>query len=379
MASNRRIKINISGEQFETFEKTLTQFPSSLLGDSEKRRPYYCKYRKEYVFQKNRRCFDAILFFYQSDFHLLRRPETTSLSDFEDECRFFELPERHIKDMRKREGVVKEETNDKETQDTFCNRAWDILDKPESSYLAWAFCLTSLSIIFASNILDCLKTLPRFKSMSRDINVNPWLKVELSFYIWFSLELIARLITCPSKWDFITNILNWIDTFGILPYFLFQYILPKFEGSLIFMRLLRLTRILRVFRVMKYTKNLRIVGKVMKWTFYDVLSPVVDMAVLIILGASGIYFIEGFTYNSKDFTSIPASLWWTIVTLSTVGYGDVVPETVQGKVFAGIFMTSGVCIFMLPILYMSDRYTMLYAKNTVSNKENRGKSTSFSM
>ena len=100
-----RVTLNISGEIYETYALTLLRFPYSLLGDPDKRNQYYCSNTQQYFFERNRRCFAAILYLYQSH-GILTCPPDIPLDIFETECRFFELPDDNIKLMKEKEGVL---------------------------------------------------------------------------------------------------------------------------------------------------------------------------------------------------------------------------------------------------------------------------------
>ena len=100
----RRVVINISGEIFETFFNTLARFPMTLLGDKRKWVKHYCQYKQQFFFERNRLCFESILFFYQSN-GTLNCPMGVSIDLFEQECRFFELPRKFIDQMKRDEGT----------------------------------------------------------------------------------------------------------------------------------------------------------------------------------------------------------------------------------------------------------------------------------
>ena len=103
--TSNRITFNVSGERFETFELTLQRFPDSLLGKRESRLPFYSSHSEQYYFNRNKKCFENILFFYQS-YGTLRCPDGFELEDFEEECKFFELPSEKIQAMKLEAGIL---------------------------------------------------------------------------------------------------------------------------------------------------------------------------------------------------------------------------------------------------------------------------------
>ncbi|MES1215603.1 MAG: ion transporter [Bacteroidota bacterium] len=137
-----------------------------------------------------------------------------------------------------------------------------------------------------------------------------------------------------------------IDLLAILPSALFY--MHVFVGvDLRVLRILRLMRFFRLFRLTSYLKSARLVINVFKSKFNELLLAFVLTMFLIIIASCLVYFAEHIK-NPKQFSSIPATMWWAIVTLATVGYGDIVPITVMGKVFASIIILAGVALLALP-------------------------------
>ena len=361
----QRIVLNVSGEIFETTEFTLQRFPTTLLGDTGRRGKYYCANRKEYFFDRNRHAFQAILFFFQSNGTLLR-PLELQLIDFERECIFFGLPEKTIKKMRTKEGVFSEEI-DKYTFDqdkTPLIKIWNFLENPETSKGAHYFALFSLAAIVCSVVVACLETITSlnpvriYKSKMDD----PWFVIELFLNCWFLLELILRFSFCPKKPIFVRATLNWMDFFAVVPYF-FVMAIQSDVSSLAFLRILRFIRVIRLFRLSKHSKRLKVVGEIMKSSVGDLQQLFLCLMILVIFGGSLLYFTELGMDNSQ-MTSIPESLWWAVQTVVVLGFGDVVPVTVIGKIFATGFMLFGALTIALPVLSIVMKFTELYVTNT---------------
>ena len=133
-----------------------------------------------------------------------------------------------------------------------------------------------------------------------------------------------------------------IDLLAILPFFL-----TFISLDLRFIRTLRLFRLFRVFKFVRYSNSLRLFGKVIKHKKEELIVTATIMFVLVILTSSFIYLAEHEAQPDK-FTDIPSSMWWAIVTLTTVGYGDVFPVTPLGKIFAAIIAILGIGMFALP-------------------------------
>ncbi|HQV06540.1 MAG: ion transporter [Chitinophagaceae bacterium] len=136
-----------------------------------------------------------------------------------------------------------------------------------------------------------------------------------------------------------------IDLLAILPF----YIHVVVGLDLRVLRILRLMRIFRLFRLTAYTRSAHMIKRVFKKRFHDLSLSFILVVFLIILASCAIYFAEHEPPgNSEKFTSIPATIWWAVVTLTTTGYGDMVPFTTLGKSMTVVIMLTGVAFFALP-------------------------------
>ena len=136
-----------------------------------------------------------------------------------------------------------------------------------------------------------------------------------------------------------------IDLLAILPFFLRIFI----GLDLRTLRMLRLLRFFRLFRLTAYMKSAQVIINVFKSRVNELVLSLVLVIFLIVFASSAIYFTEHLhPVNKEKFTSIPATVWWAVVTLTTTGYGDMYPLTTLGKVMAGVIMLTGVAFFALP-------------------------------
>lgn len=133
-----------------------------------------------------------------------------------------------------------------------------------------------------------------------------------------------------------------IDLIAIVPFFLGGLDLRE-------IRMLRLLRLLRLFRLTAYTRAAHMIGNVFKKRRNELGLSFVLVIFLIIIASCIMYFAEHNHPENKDkFSSIPATLWWSVVTLTTTGYGDMYPLTAIGKTMAGILMVTGIAFIALP-------------------------------
>lgn len=135
-----------------------------------------------------------------------------------------------------------------------------------------------------------------------------------------------------------------IDLLAILPFYLHAFI----GFDLRVLRMLRLLRFIRLFRLTAYMKSAQIIVNVFKKRINELALSLVLVIFLIVFASCVMYFAEIRTPENKGFTSIPATIWWAVVTLTTTGYGDMYPITTIGKTMAGVIMLTGVAFFALP-------------------------------
>ncbi|TNN72140.1 Potassium voltage-gated channel protein Shaker [Liparis tanakae] len=161
-ALSERLAINVSGMRYETQLRTMAQYPDSLLGDPVRRSRYFDPLRNEIFLDRNRACFDAILYFYQSG-GKLRRPANIPLDIFMDELMFYDLGEDAVSRFKEDEGFAKEEESPLPTNE-FQKRLWMLFEHPESSSGARIIAIISVMVIVLSILIFCLETLPDFRN-----------------------------------------------------------------------------------------------------------------------------------------------------------------------------------------------------------------------
>ena len=169
----------------------------------------------------------------------------------------------------------------------------------------------------------------------------------------FTVEYVLRLWTCVADRRYahpITGRLrfagSWhaiVDVLAILPFYL-----PMFLSiDLRIIRALRFFRLLRFLKLSRYSESMRIFGKVLRSERSELMVALFVAGVLLVLGSSFLYIVEHEAQPDK-FSSIPAAMWWSVVTLTTVGYGDTVPITPVGRALAAVIAVLGIGLFALP-------------------------------
>ena len=171
--------------------------------------------------------------------------------------------------------------------------------------------------------------------------------------IIFTVEYVIRIWTADLKYPhkgkllsriaFIFSAMAIIDLLAILPF----YIPLTTRVDLRALRILRLTRILRILKISRYSNSLALIGRVFKRRKSDLAVTIFVTFLLLLLASSLMYYIENPVQPDK-FPNIVATSWWTIVTLTTVGYGDIYPITIVGKILGGIIALLGIGLVALP-------------------------------
>ncbi|KAM4872505.1 potassium voltage-gated channel subfamily A member 10 [Thomomys bottae] len=382
---NQRVIINIAGLRFETQLGTLNQFPETLLGDREKRMPFFDSMRNEYFFDRNRPSFDGILYYYQSG-GKIRRPANVPIDIFADEISFYELGSEAMDQFREDEGFIKDPETLLPAND-FHRQFWLLFEYPESSSAARGVAMVSVLVVVVSITIFCLETLPEFRE-DRELKVvrdprldanqtappvftDPFFVVESTCIVWFTFELVLRFVVCPSKADFFRNIMNVIDVISIIPYFaaLITELVRETEPSaqqnmsLAILRIIRLVRVFRIFKLSRHSKGLQILGQTLKASMRELGLLIFFLFIGVILFSSAVYFAEVDEPDSH-FSSIPDGFWWAVVTMTTVGYGDMCPITPGGKIVGTLCAIAGVLTIALPVPVIVSNFNYFYHRET---------------
>lgn len=175
---------------------------------------------------------------------------------------------------------------------------------------------------------------------------------ERTSLIIFTIEYVLRLWSCTAdpryrrplmgRVRFVFTPLAIIDLLAILPLFL-----PLLGVDLRFMRIVRLLRFFRLAKLFRYSRALRLLGRVVLGKREELASIFIVLITLLVIAASLMYFVEHDDQPEK-FSSIPQTMWWGVITLTTVGYGDYYPVTGAGKFIAACIAVLGIGMFALP-------------------------------
>jgi len=225
------------------------------------------------------------------------------------------------------------------------------------------FDVALLTMIILSVTVVILESVRPLRESYHDLFTN----VEWIFTLVFTLEYLLRIYSAPNPRKYITSFFGIIDLLAILP----TYMGLIFDQStfLLTIRALRLLRIFRVFKLGRYLKEAAILVKALQLSIHKIIVFFGAVLTLVLILGSLLYLIEG---EENGYTSIPQSVYWAIVTITTVGYGDIAPVTVLGKILASIAMLTGFSIIAVPTGIIS----VEISKAVRSEKKSRAKSCS---
>ena len=254
--SARRVRINVSGQQFEIHAELLRRHPDTLLGSRPRRRRFFDRRRGEFFFDRHRPSFEAVFAYYQYG-GKLKRPGNVPDDVFLDELEFFELERDVVDEYRLAEGYTSETVT--LPANRMLRRLWRLFEYPETSTAAYAVAIVSVVVTLVSIVLFCVETLPVFSNTHCEDDeapnfLDPFFVIETICTAWFTIEVVVRLAASPSKLAFWCDFRNLVDVASILPYYVTFFNVvstmscasAKSSASLAFLRVIRLVRIFKL-------------------------------------------------------------------------------------------------------------------------------------
>lgn len=203
-------------------------------------------------------------------------------------------------------------------------------------------------VILAAVIVGVISTEPKILNQYR----QEILWAEITFGAFFLIEYLARIYAAPEtegegsdwakRWQFIRSPIGLVDLAVVI-----VSLAPFFIANAAALRLLRLLRVFALAKLGHFSAAMREILGALRERSYDLLVCAALAFSLLLVGASGLYWLEGHL-QPDNFGSIPRALWWAVITLTTVGYGDAYPVTVAGKLVGSLVAVGGVLLVALP-------------------------------
>ncbi|XP_072308686.1 A-type voltage-gated potassium channel KCND3-like isoform X2 [Eucyclogobius newberryi] len=383
------IMLNVSGRRFQTWRTTLDRYPDTLLGSSEKDF-FYNEETKEYFFDRDPDVFRSILNFYRTG--KLHYPRHECISSYDEELTFFGIIPEIIGDCcyeeykdRKRESLERLQDDQEENKDAklpnmnIRQTMWRAFEYPHTSTMALVFYYVTGFFIAVSVITNVIETVPCGATPHRkdmpcgERYTVAFFCMDTACVMIFTVEYLLRLFAAPSRYRFMRSVMSIIDVVAILPYYIGLVMTNNEDVSGAFVTL-RVFRVFRIFKFSRHSQGLRILGYTLKSCASELGFLLFSLTMAIIIFATVMFYAEKGSSSTK-FTSIPASFWYTIVTMTTLGYGDMVPKTIAGKIFGSICSLSGVLVIALPVPVIVSNFSRIYHQNQRADKRRAQKKT----
>ncbi|XP_051746031.1 potassium voltage-gated channel subfamily D member 2 isoform X3 [Ctenopharyngodon idella] len=386
------IILNVSGTRFQTWRNTLERYPDTLLGSTE-RDFFFHEESNEYFFDRDPDIFRHILNFYRTG--KLHYPRHECISAYDEELAFFGIiPEiigdccyEEYKDRRREntERIQDDEENDNSKDMvppdmSFRESMWRAFENPHTSTMALVFYYVTGFFIAVSVMANVVETVPCGSAPNRAKEISCGERYALAFFcldtacvMIFTVEYLLRLVAAPSRYKFVKSVMSIIDVVAIMPYYIGLVMTDNEDVSGAFVTL-RVFRVFRIFKFSRHSAGLRILGYTLKSCASELGFLLFSLTMAIIIFATVMFYAEKGSSASK-FTSIPAAFWYTIVTMTTLGYGDMVPKTIMGKIFGSICSLSGVLVIALPVPVIVSNFSRIYHQSQRAEKRRAQKKT----
>ncbi|CAO1398921.1 unnamed protein product [Diamesa serratosioi] len=416
MDSENRVVLNVGGIRHETYKATLKKIPATRLSRLTEALANYDPILNEYFFDRHPGVFAQVLNYYRTG--KLHYPTDVCGPLFEEELAFWGLDSNQVEPccwmtytqhrntqetlaVLDRLDLDTEKPSEEEIARKFgfeedYNKGrvswwqqmkpqmWSLFDEPYSSNAAKIIGVVSVFFICVSIVSFCLKTHPDMRvPVIKNLTVKTsnqstaWTldKEETNahqffFYIecvcnaWFTFEIMVRFISSPSKLRFIISSVNIIDYIATLSFFcdlMLQKLIPNMENADI-LEFFSIIRIMRLFKLTRHSSGLKILIQTFRASAKELTLLVFFLVLGIVIFASLVYYAERIQTNPhNDFNSIPLGLWWALVTMTTVGYGDMTPKTYIGMFVGALCALAGVLTIALPVPVIVSNFTMYYS------------------
>ncbi|XP_059384373.1 potassium voltage-gated channel subfamily G member 1-like [Carassius carassius] len=400
--------INVGGLRYQLPWTTLEDFPLSRLGQLRLCSSFdeimrvcddYDVAHNEFFFDRSPCAFRTILTFLRAG-KLRSLREMCALS-FQEELLYWGVPEeslewccrrrllQRVEECEELERVVEEDEDDEEDSGSGLAREsrlghWmgklrDMVEKPHSGLPGKIFACLSVLFVTITAVNLSISTMPAMREEEEtgkcsQMCYNIFI-VETVCVAWFSLEFTLRFIQDRSKLAFLRQPLNLIDVIAILPYYITLVVDSTSTGEKrlgsgnsyldkvgLVLRVLRALRILYVMRLARHSLGLQTLGLTARRCTREFGLLLLFLCVAIALFSPLLYLIENEAGATREFSSIPATYWWAVITMTTVGYGDMVPRSIPGQVVALSSILSGILLMAFPVTSIFHTFSRSYVE-----------------
>ncbi|KAK0144149.1 Potassium voltage-gated channel subfamily V member 2 [Merluccius polli] len=395
------VNVNVGGKVFHIPKELAIKYPQTRIGslalctDHSKQLSLcddFSVVNNEFFFDRDPAFFHYIFHFYTSGVLWVMREMCPvnfeeeldywgmSLRDTQRCCRIlFEEKVDELRDNIKVEEELMAEIEVSYDQDGYKDMVfgearkalWNFVENPFSSTQAKAFAVVSNLFVLISIVAMTLNTCGGIEETYME-----W--VEITSIVFFTLEYFLRFVTTCKCRQFLGSTLNFLDFVAVLPYFV-QIVCEAFSDTedpgaqedlrtvvsvTKFGQVLKVVKLMRVFRILKLARHstgMRAFGFTLRQCYQQVSCLLLFIAMGIFTFSALLHSVERDTEGSP-FSSIPDAWWWAAVSISTVGYGDVVPVSILGRFVAFACISFGIILNGMPISFLFNKFSDYYAK-----------------
>ncbi|XP_046337700.1 potassium voltage-gated channel protein Shaw-like [Haliotis rufescens] len=405
-----KVVLNVSGKKFVTFWKTLKKFPDTRLGRLSKTSKHYDSACDEFFFDRNPKVMTVVLDMYrEGELHF---PVNVCSACVKQELQFWDIPEDFISECCwKRYSIGNEdkaivdiiesfmsvvpEFTDKD-HDTWRKRISNTLEYPTYSSVAMAWNAAKMTMVVVITLTVMLGTVQSLRVGLPELTKNNqtikkldiilttdtalWINyTEIVCLAFFSLDMIARFLTSPSKKTFVRDWLNIIDF--LLDLIMWLAFLLEYGGNLLghtedlrltdhVLKALFVLNVLRLLHFVRQYAMMKILLLTFRASFGQLLLLCVGLTIAVVIFATVIYFVE-IGMGVDTFDNIPIAIWWAVVTMTTVGYGDYHPHSPPGYIVGILCSLSGILLLAMPVAIIASNFTAYHMNLAARNQRIR--------
>ncbi|XP_060073907.1 potassium voltage-gated channel protein Shaw-like [Ylistrum balloti] len=413
-----RVILNVGGTVFETTYATLHSKPETRLGKLSESSEEYCQDTKQFFFDRNPDFFNSLLDFYRTgELHL---PSCYCGASFRHELSFWEIHEEDLSECCLQ--VYYKYDNDRDTLNTletslatqdydytddqraassfvcFKRAIWLLLDQPKSSFLAKMFNVLYFFVVIVSILIFVFGSVPTFRvdiDLSVFDNETLWyimseidwnnpkdvmtsltviypalLYIERACMFFFTIELVLHFLSSPNKNRFFGSWMNVLDTVIVVVMLTvfglemnLKAVLASTAGVIIYLILKSfiICRLFRLFRLVRQFSALRILFITLRSSLKELVLLVAVFFMLVTVFAGFVYYAE--FAEATTFQDMLVAIWWAIITMTTVGYGDHYPKTILGRAVGVCCAMCGILLLSMPIAVVASNFSDLHSRN----------------
>ncbi|KAM9848880.1 potassium voltage-gated channel subfamily V member 2-like [Aulostomus maculatus] len=401
------IRVNVGGKVFHISKQCAAKYPQTRIGSLAVCRDRakllrmcddYSVSKNEFFFDRDPAFFHHICHFYTSGVLWVIR-EMCPIN-FEEEIAYWGLSlrdtqlccwmvfEERVDELKDNLKVEKEllaeievKYDDELFKDMMFGKArkilWNLAENPYSSMWAKSFTVISNLFVLFSIMAMTLNTVEELKGYTiKGKTYMEW--VEIITIVFFTFEYLIRLASTPNITIFLTSGLNFVDMVAVMPYFI-QILFEAFSDNddvnaqedlrtmarvskvSHVLKVIKLLRIFRILKLARHSTGMRAFGFTLRQCYQQACCILLFIAMGIFTFSALLHSAERETEGSP-ITSIPYAWWWAAVSISTVGYGDVVPVTILGRIVAFGCISFGIILNGMPISFLFNKFSDYYAK-----------------